>query len=89
MEFQVEQVVVVSFRHLTGETWESGCGNFDLGAATFGSEHGFFCRVQDPLEVSLAPTDLRHVLAFLVLRPFHWVRFDEAGPVIPGLPTYQ
>jgi hypothetical protein len=85
VEFRVEQVAVVSFRHLTEQTWEAGCGNFDLGASTFGNEHGFFCRVQPPAEVPLAPEDLQGVLAFLSDHPLEWVRFDETGPILPGL----
>ena len=85
MEFRVEQVVVISFRHLTGHTWEAGCGNFDLGASTFGNEHGFFCRIQPAAEVPHAPQDLQQVLAFFAGRGFQWLRFDEAGAVVPGL----
>ena len=85
MELRVEQVVVISFRHLTRDTWEGGCGNFDLGAATFGNEHGFFCLIQPPEELPLAPADLRQALAVFAGRPFQWLRFDETGPIVPGL----
>jgi hypothetical protein len=85
VQFRVEQVAVISSRHITKDSWDTGCGNFDLGASTFGCEHGFFCRVQPPEEVPLAPADLREVLAFFADHPFHWLRFDEAGPVVPGL----
>ena len=88
MEYRVEQVVVVSHRHLTLHTWESGCGNFEIGASTFGNEHGFFCRVQDPTELPFAPADLRHVLSHFRAHRFAWVRFDEAGPLMPGLRVY-
>jgi hypothetical protein len=85
VELRIEQVVVVSFRHLTRDTWEGGCGNFDLGAATFGNEHGFFCLIQPREELQHAPEDLRQVLAFFAALPFKWLRFDEAGPIVPGL----
>ena len=88
MEFRVERVAVVSSRHLTRETWDSGCGDFDIGAATFGSEYGFFCRVQPPDEVPLAPDDLRLVLAFFARHRIEWIRFDEAAPLVRELRIY-
>jgi hypothetical protein len=85
LDLHVERVAVIAARHLTRETWESGCGNFDLGASTFGNEHGFFCRVQPRQEVPHAPADLRAVLQFFVGEPVEWLRFAEDGPQLTGL----
>jgi hypothetical protein len=85
VDWRVERVAVISARHLSRETWESGCGNFDLGAATFGNEHGFFCRVQPPEEVPHAASDLRAVLQFFAGQPVEWLRFAEDGALVAGL----
>ncbi len=88
MEHRFEKVLVLCARHLEQKTYESGCGNFDLGLPIAGWEFGFFCRVQGPSEVPYAPLDIKQCLAYALRYDVDWIRFDEAAAVTPGLRVF-
>lgn len=84
---EIMHAPVISTWHIRRETLEAIQQSDSAIRMTW--EHGALVFVPDDIEPEKEPADLLILYTWATSLGFHWVRLDSAGPVVPGLQTYE
>lgn len=85
----IMKVPVISTAHLRLETFRLLEFASDWFTATYDEGGGLFIWVDEYADLDEAPEDLRIVMKWAREAGFDWLRFDNCGDDVPGLPTYD